>query len=562
VGVFDVYLAASSATAAVTVRANTGVTTSSLSTSMGNAVSASPAQAAKLLTVVGAMANAVDCSAAEPARCKEVLNRAPCSSTPHTCGPCLPGYLGDSGAANTACSLPTPTAVPTVPPPTAAPSKTRTPTNANKAPGGATSAAVAGGAGAASAAVASALATPNNKVCPGGCVGPAQGACVPKSVSTGAVVATCVVGDPTCSAVCVCTASYRGVDCSVTAADFAKKQSLRTLLIKVLYDATLQSDATATSVVAWTNQVGALTQAYWELTTASSTQAVAVLNTVIAASYGLKLPFAFIAAVQDAVNNLALALDVDPSTNGGSPAVPASTVYALAQSYAHMVLQQMSASQFDTTTTQDKYRATVGIKGVVGSSGNAYVTTPVTDLEGRQGIVAAQVGVQARPGTAYVKVALQQARLQTLDGYYPSMNLHSDPLTLMLPDLTACPDAGCDVTVTLPTLTNGTVFSYNADTSYEEVSVRCGGTGTAAGVPVTATCANRQKVPFQCSTTNVKNGDVLRKLCPAVLVTPSCTRLSLSSTSATAVSDVSCNAVAYDATKTSRPSPRRSPSGP
>jgi hypothetical protein len=91
----------------------------------------------------------------------------------------------------------------------------------------------------------------------------------------------------------------------------------------------------------------------------------------------------------------------------------------------------MSASQYDVTSTLDKYRTTVGIKSV-DSSGNVYAATPVTDLEGRQGVVPAQVGVQARPGSSSVRVVLQQARLQTLDGYYPSMNLHSDPLTLTL----------------------------------------------------------------------------------------------------------------------------------
>jgi hypothetical protein len=46
--------------------------------------------------------NTVNCSAAP--NCS-VLNRSPCTTTSHTCGPCYPTYSGDAGDSNSKCVL-------------------------------------------------------------------------------------------------------------------------------------------------------------------------------------------------------------------------------------------------------------------------------------------------------------------------------------------------------------------------------------------------------------------------------------------------------------------------
>jgi len=154
------------------------------------------------------------------------------------------------------------------------------------------------------------------KTCPNKCVSASPGKCIFESVSTGAILGTCALNDATCNAVCQCTIGFRGLECSVAAADVTGKQQLRTQLIGVLLATTVQSDATQTSVVAWANQIDSLTQNCWELTTASFTNAATIINTIITASYGLSLPYASIDAIKDAIHNTAGTTLVRTGKNG------------------------------------------------------------------------------------------------------------------------------------------------------------------------------------------------------------------------------------------------------
>ena len=114
----DVYEGTANATTAITIlpAANSesvlSITLAALSSvsssSNGDTVTTTTEQAELINQVVSVAVealNTVDCSAMLTETCSSQFNREPCSSTANTCGPCLAGFLGVSGAANTPCLL-------------------------------------------------------------------------------------------------------------------------------------------------------------------------------------------------------------------------------------------------------------------------------------------------------------------------------------------------------------------------------------------------------------------------------------------------------------------------
>lgn len=141
-----------------------------------------------LVNMVSRNLNYVNCSNAP--RCRQLYNRESCTSTPHTCGPCLSGYLGVVGHSNSICY----------------------PRNSSIFRNCSNLACQSG-------ACDPRTCEEYSKVCRSNCSG--HGKCVFKDPS-GAVIPLCMVSRSTCLPSCECDSGYAGLGCQFSSDDYFK----------------------------------------------------------------------------------------------------------------------------------------------------------------------------------------------------------------------------------------------------------------------------------------------------------------------------------------------------
>ena len=166
---------------------------------MSNALATGNAAAVgQVIGAATASLNSANCSAL-PAPCSSV-NREACSTVAHTCGPCLPSFIGQSGSSNVPCGQ--------------ASSFKQTGsscTNSKQCFSGLCRFGVC---------------SVQPLLCINNCTG--HGNCVYTDLNKN-ILPSCAVGNPYCSASCVCKAGYFGNDCHLTLADYKSVRATREL---------------------------------------------------------------------------------------------------------------------------------------------------------------------------------------------------------------------------------------------------------------------------------------------------------------------------------------------
>ena len=150
------------------------------------------------INAVSSMLGSINCTAAP--NCT-ALHRAPCQSTPNTCGSCLQRHVGITGDSNVRCK-----------------------SNAAAAVATAASGCVKNADCLYGACVSGACITPNKTCSTGipGTVCSGQGSCQFIDTS-GTALPTCLISNVFCSSKCVCVGGYGGVDCSLNPTQLAAR---------------------------------------------------------------------------------------------------------------------------------------------------------------------------------------------------------------------------------------------------------------------------------------------------------------------------------------------------
>ena len=182
--VYDYFLNSASINGSVIVKQNSSVQLSSYFAQTVASFGGSGNVDALLgsINTVSSTLNAVDCSNANASFCAS-LNRAKCSLVPNTCSSCLPGFVGVVGASNKPC-------------------KAIKLLNSSSSCGSCLYGNCVGG-----------ICVEDQKECPSGCSGNGNCSYIDPSGNT---LTSCTITNVACTAKCVCSNGYGGLDCSLS----------------------------------------------------------------------------------------------------------------------------------------------------------------------------------------------------------------------------------------------------------------------------------------------------------------------------------------------------------
>ena len=518
--VYDSYLSSTAATQTVQVKKSI-VSNAALESAVSSQLS-NPATATKVLGVVVALINNVQCSSAP--NCT-ALNRLPCKAITNTCGSCassnMIGVFKDSNAPCLTLSQALAYGTSHRRRLSAAPSKT----------------------------------------CLNDCGGSGVGTCGFVSANTFAAVSTCTITDPSCTAVCTCNSGHYGPSCALSQTDLQSQQSLRALLLGGFYNSTTSTDATADTVTAWVAQVVSLTRSYETLTPTSMNIAVELLQAIVTNAAHLQLSSAVVEGVLGTCDALAQAVLLNPTASSHTLGPVVQHLMSLMEKYSSLALGQMNAMQYDSThTSYQTFKSISAVKSVNGSS-SITVNVPPTATESLANTVQASVAItNIDSGIANVKIGLVETkahlfnvtqspqsrrRLSTSNSWQSSMSVTSNLVKVVLPDVTVCGSAStsvCAFTLTLPTVTTETYVNGASAAAAAAWTVTCN-IGVANTVTNPTACPDGSYLKTVCSGGTVAY--TYTQTCPWLVVAPTCGRVVADTSSTLDVATDVCTVVSF-----------------
>jgi hypothetical protein len=115
----------------------------------------------------------------------------------------------------------------------------------------------------------------------------------------------------------------------------------------------------------------------------------------------------------------------------------------LLQMYSNYVLSQMTGQQFDEVYSFSSFKIVAGVKPV-SATGKSLISlsSPLTASEVFSGAQSDQFSLETVVGVSNVKGSLLMTKQVTLNNQQ-ALPVHSNPFTLLLPDLSVCASTGC-----------------------------------------------------------------------------------------------------------------------
>uniref|UniRef100_A0A7S3M5U4 PKD/REJ-like domain-containing protein n=1 Tax=Spumella elongata TaxID=89044 RepID=A0A7S3M5U4_9STRA len=505
--VYDSLEANSNTTSVVTVTKQTSAVAlqssilSLLSSSSGDATATKSA-----ISVGAAALNSVSCAHAPDCT---ALHRLGCAKVQDTCGACLVGYIGTAGDSNSACLSPADIQL------SASTVKTcekNSDCNSWEE---------------CDLTAASPVCALPTKACPDACSN--HGTCARININTQKPALDCKTNNPTCEAVCTCSAGYTGSNCATTAAELVAKQAVRTQLISSLTGLTSSDEASSDSVVSWSNSLAALTQDPYELSAIAAAAASDVsLSIVNGAQSTASVTFESIAGVLASVDAVAFA-----SAN----AVPVGEkMLETVSLFADLVTSQRVSGESSVEYIYDSFRS-ASVRQFAAPSAGLKVSTPQTFAELSANIPAASASL-ALTGDTEEEVAVSLVSTAASSYGANGTAFNSNPLRLQVSR------ASTDATKVTLVLHNHEAQEYTNETIADSLMLN----STCTGVEDTSVyyfpCPLSDKV-LKHNCTGLSG--IMTSYCP--IKAPSCS-VKDPSTGAFVAENSVCSVVSFDAYST------------
>ena len=498
------------------------------------------------LANAAAVINAVNCSLSP--NCIS-LGREECSLTAHTCGPCLEGLLGDSGADNSLCLSPDEVG------------------DSGREDADTTSfVACASDSDCQSVQVCDqGRCQMPQKECPQDCWG--RGVCRKELIALGEAVDSCTVGESSCRALCVCNEGFGGVSCGESEEDVAAKQRARLAMVTALADVLESDDITEDSLETLVTLVTQLGPNLDEISVDICASLIGMASVVLETANELHVPYETvqnILSITDVCGTLYAHVDlvqkgvaggdrrvlreVQMTTASGEPvdvATASTTLSVVLDSFSAMVSEDMALGQPNVNFIQSLYRTVNGIFSTSDET-DVVVNVPQTALEIANG--KANSAVTYVPGYATsdsVAISLVES-LSRLRRIGTDSNMVSNSIRVRVQR-----GGGEDVSGSLRFVLQNHMMQEYYEVPHHNVTFHTMCTPSMANQTINHTCPSGFVVYHPCNGSSI----MWSTDCPRKFFEPTCTLITTDAPATNpAVDDASsrpsCTTVAFTVTNT------------
>jgi len=411
----------------------------------------------QVIGAYGSALNTVDCSTAP--NCGG-LNRQECGSHTGACGPCLDGFLGDTGSGNGVClsasDLVTAQSSPT---------------------------------------------TPTNKTCPGDCSD--QGVCGFVDSRTLKPLTTCPSNVITCSARCTCGGGFSGDACDLSTADMSTTQEVRSSLIANLLQLTTEEEPDTESVVGWVTGAVLLSEKDDEMTIDAAGAVLDIATAVISAATTVSASFESVRGVLDVVDSASRAIGI----HGGNRSATMARSRDVLNGMGTLVMSAMVAGEAPFVSTLASTKLSSQVSSVT-PGGLLQLSVPQSELEAAYQTPTTTLAVDMGNSSA-TQLATTLTESNAFQFGDDSDNFASNPLNIQLQVAGAPSDLSFIIIYQ-----NLRPIEYPTFNEGANITTECDNTTSTT----TQYCPGDVEVVHRCTGTP----GTLWTPCPAVVVAPAC----------------------------------------
>ena len=322
--------------------------------------------------------------------------------------------------------------------------------------------------------------------------------------------------------VCTCRPGYVGEFCEMTTIGLQNATDVRSFLVETLQIIPPILDIDSPLLLSLISGVNLLSQNYLQLNNISTGIISSMIFSLMDIAESSQLPYSDVSQILDSVDDMTKSVHAHNTVLSVTPG-------NLLKKFSTYVLSQMNLLQNDEIYIFDTFKMIAGFKSVTNNS--VTLPTPLSSYEIESGLEPNVISIQTANNTYDAKISLLLMKQYTLLPILRN-DIHSNPITVIVPNITVCGPTGCGVSIVLQTVDN-TTYTKNVPTLQKFVTV-C----DTKNITVVYSCANGFSVTAQCDGLSRYN---LSSYCPYVISAPNCGIIPSTSTG----NDV-CKLVSYN----------------